>query len=318
MYGIKPVNVTINLCDMLNGVLCPLPMYNFVGSDTISLPSSVDVADHIPGIAFAIPDLEGYVQLALTEVSTGQVKACVQATLSNGWSAQQTAVSWSTAGVALGGLAVAAWHSLSPSALLPYRLVDLLHLYQTIASSAFLNLNYPVVYRAYALNFAWAMGLVHSTPMQSSIDVMRHRTGGTMANSTSSSAIEFVNRKASPYNALVTRDLSQVHTLSSVAVVTGTSTNILDAGIPTYVNSINISSADTFMTAFLCLLIFYAVAIGVFGVIYAILFLLQRYHPARADRYVELRVRYPAFVRAWALRLVCRIITAAASKLIIF
>ncbi|KAF8919972.1 hypothetical protein CPB85DRAFT_1429444 [Mucidula mucida] len=268
VYGIKPVNITIDLCNILGGALCPLPMYNFVGSDTLSLPSSVDISNNIPGIAFVIPDLEGYAQLSLNEVGTGALKACVQATLSNGWSMKQPAVSWTTAGITIATTAVAAWQSLSPNALLPFRLVDMLHLYQTIAASAFLNLNYPVVYRAYALNFAWALGLVHSTSMQSSIDSMRHRTGGNMANSTSNSAVEFVNRKYSPYNAVVTRGLPSAYTpnfanykiFSTVATVTGTSSNVLDAGVPTYVNS--------------------------------------------SDRYVEHRVRYPAFVRAWSLRLV--------------
>ncbi|KAF9051023.1 TRP-domain-containing protein [Hymenopellis radicata] len=310
VYGIKPVNITIDLCDILGGALCPLPMYNFVGSDTLSLPSSVDIANNLPGIAFVIPDLEGYAQLSLNEVGTGALKACVQATLSNGWSMNQPSVSWTTAGITIATTAVAAWQSLSPTALLPFRLVDLLHLYQTIAASAFLNLNYPVVYRAYALNFAWALGLVHSTSMQSSIDSMRHRTGGNMANSTSSSAVEFVNRKYSPYNAVVTRGLpsapgiADYKIFSTVATVTGTSSNVLDAGVPTYVNSVNIASANAFMTVFLCLLIFYAVAIGVFALIYAVLFVLQRLNPSQSDRYVEHRVRYPAFVRAWTLRLV--------------
>ncbi len=318
VYGIKPVNITIDLCNILGGALCPLPMYNFVGSDTLSLPSSVDISNNIPGIAFVIPDLEGYAQLSLNEVGTGALKACVQATLSNGWSMKQPAVSWTTAGITIATTAVAAWQSLSPNALLPFRLVDMLHLYQTIAASAFLNLNYPVVYRAYALNFAWALGLVHSTSMQSSIDSMRHRTGGNMANSTSNSAVEFVNRKYSPYNAVVTRGLPSAYTpnfanykiFSTVATVTGTSSNVLDAGVPTYVNSVNIASANAFMTVFLCLLIFYAIAIGVFALIYAVLLVLQHLNPSQSDRYVEHRVRYPAFVRAWSLRLVrihCRL-----------
>lgn len=318
VYGIKPVNLTINLCDILDGALCPLPTYNFVGADSLSLASlDVDITSRLPGIAFIIPDLEGYAQLVLTEVGTGDIKACVQATLSNGWSMSQPAVPWATAGVALVTLVSAAWQSLSPRALLPYRLMDLLYLYQTIASSAFLNLNYPVVFRAYALNFAWAMGLVHSTSMQASIDAMRHRTGGNMANSTGSSAVEFVNRELSPYNELRGRSLDSVErftphvfvadyrTLSSVATVTSTSSNILDAGIPTYVNSLSIASANAFMTVFLCLLIFYAIALAVFALVFGVLWALGRYQPKHADRCMELRSKYPAFVRAWALRLVC-------------
>src|ERR1700722_14018686 len=102
-----PVNFTINLCSILNGQLCPLPMYNFTGSDTIVLPSIVDISKKIPSVAFKIPDLEAYAQLTLTEVGTGQVKACMQATLSNGWSAHQPAVDWITGLFALGVFLVA-------------------------------------------------------------------------------------------------------------------------------------------------------------------------------------------------------------------
>jgi len=60
VYGTHPVNFTIDLCSLFNGALCPLPMYNFTGSDSIPLPSSLGVSGKIPSIAFQIPDLEAY------------------------------------------------------------------------------------------------------------------------------------------------------------------------------------------------------------------------------------------------------------------
>lgn len=61
VYGMHPVNFTIDLCSLFNGALCPLPTYNFTGSDTVPLPSSLGVNEKIPGIAFKIPDLEACV-----------------------------------------------------------------------------------------------------------------------------------------------------------------------------------------------------------------------------------------------------------------
>ncbi|KIK24612.1 hypothetical protein PISMIDRAFT_10059 [Pisolithus microcarpus 441] len=58
VYGMHPVNYTIDLCSLFNGALCPLPTYNFTGSDTIPIPSSLDLSQMIPDIAFKIPDLE--------------------------------------------------------------------------------------------------------------------------------------------------------------------------------------------------------------------------------------------------------------------
>ena len=48
--------------------------------------------------------MKGFFQPILTEVDTGAVTACVQATISNGRSAHQPAVEWATGGIALGAL----------------------------------------------------------------------------------------------------------------------------------------------------------------------------------------------------------------------
>lgn len=316
-------------------------MYNFTGSDSLSLPESLGVSDRIPGIAYKVPDLEGYAQLTLVEVGTGTVKACVQATLSNGWSTHQTAVEWTTGGVALLALIVAAWQSLSVDSILPYRFLDLLFLYQTIASTAYLNLNYPSVYRAFAINFAWAMGLFSSSGLQNSIDNMRHRTGGNMADATSGSAVGLVNRKLSPYNVPTASNIVIPQTLLSAAPITGldrltnlavshsqpltqldnlkllsavnevqtvteASSNVLQAGIPIYVNSMHIATANAFMTVFLVTLILLAIALAIFGLGYLCIRIVRnRLAKQGIDRSEsELTTTYWSHVRSWSLRLV--------------
>ncbi|KAF5351731.1 hypothetical protein D9756_007670 [Leucocoprinus leucothites] len=202
VYGMNPVNFTLDLCSVLGGALCPLPTYNFIGADSIHLPASLGVSDRIPGIAFKIPDLEGFAQLTLTEIDTGATQACIQATLSNGWSTHQPAVEYVTATFALAAFLSALAHSVFPDSLTPFRFLDLFYLYQAIASSAFLNINYPSLYRSFTLNFSWAVGLVgsQSSSLQNSIDNMRAHTGGGMPNSTDSSAVGYVNRRLSPFN----------------------------------------------------------------------------------------------------------------------
>jgi hypothetical protein len=203
VYGMKPFNMTIDLCNILKGVLCPLPMYNFTGADSIVLPSSLNIAQLIPNIAFRIPDLEGFAQLTLTEAKTGKVKACVQATLTNGWSAHQQGVSCTTAMIAmLAFLAAGALSVSSPKAILPFRFLELIYLFQSIAISALLNLNFPSVYRGFALNFAWTLGLISSadSAVQTAITRMRHLTGGRMSDVSAGDPVGFVNRKLSPFN----------------------------------------------------------------------------------------------------------------------
>lgn len=331
IYGLHPVNYTINLCDILDGALCPLPMYNFTGADTLSLPTSLDIAGRIPETVFKIPDLEGFAQLTLFEVGTGNVKACVQATLSNGWSAHQPPVEWVTGAFAIVAALSAIWQSWSPEAIAPFIFVDLFHLYQTIATTALLNLNYPSVYRAYALNFAWAMGFLPSTRIQDSINNMRHLTGGTLADSNTGSAVGLVNRKSSPYNTatdLVIQAASPalrlVKTLAkpmlfssgvqvladqlqgTVQTVTADSPNVLQAGVPVYVNLLHIGTANAFMTVFLTALMLSALAVTSLGLIYLILLVLTKgRNPRKTSLWKDLLESYPSYFRAWVLRLVC-------------
>ncbi|KAI0661446.1 TRP-domain-containing protein [Cubamyces menziesii] len=339
VYGMRPLNITLDICHLFDGALCPLPIYNFTGSDSISLPKTVDIASKLPDIAYSIPDLEAYAQLTLSDVKTGQVKACVQSTLSNGWSTRQYAVEWTTASIAILALAAALWQSIfgHPASLAPVRLIDIMAMFQTIALSGLLALNFPSLYRAYTLNFAWALGLIPTKPtssIQTSINRMRHLTGGNLPNDASGDgAISFVNRKLSPYNsagfvvpqsllesvAALPRvnlaDLASLNTSSvavpspqvlvgsDVATVTEDSSNVLQAGIPIYSNSVGIATANAFMTIFFLALIIIAILLGMLALGYSVALLLSR--TKYADRHPvvkEFRERYPSFAKAWALR----------------
>ena len=333
----KPVNVSIDICSLFGGALCPLPLYTFNGSDSISLPKNLNIQSQLPAIAFSIPDLEAFAQLTLTDVKTGDVKACLQTTLSNGWSTHQYAVEWATASIAILALAVAIWQSITQGdlALAPIRLIDTVSLFQTIALSGLLSLNFPSLYRSYTLNFAWAMGLFSASttsPIQQSINRMRHLTGGDLSNASSNGAIDFVNRKLSPYNSqsLVLPDgssslaqysnaaLDFVKSLSpnalttiephvlvggDVATVTQDSSNVLQAGIPIFTNSIGIATANAFMTVFFIALILAAILLASLALVYGVTIMLCRTRYAqRHPKIYEFRSQYPSFACAWALR----------------
>ena len=314
VYGLSPVNITIDLCTLFDGQLCPLPMYNFTGADSIPLPDSLEVAKKLPAIAFKIPDLEGFAQLTLRDAKTGAIRACVQTTIDNGRSINQPAVKWATFSVAAFALVASIWHStLSPSAHIPARLMDIMSLSQTIAASSMLNLNYPSVYRAFALNFGWAFGLVSSeaSPIQRAIDSMRRRTGGH-GQPKGGSALDFVNRKLSPYND-VTAQMLQLSRRANVGVrqtvkgevqtVTDDSSNVLQAGVPIYVNSLFISTTNAFMTIFIVALIVLAITLALFSVGYAAHYLAKR----RSKGFVR-GLDYLSYVKAWTLRIVCALV----------
>lgn len=344
VYGMQPINFTLDLCSIADGLLCPLPTYDFVGADSIPLPPSVDVSSELPGIAYVIPDLESYAQLTLLDVETGEMRACIQSTLSNGWTTHQYAVEWTTGAIVLLALAAAIWQTLACDslALTPIRLLDIFYLYQTIATSGLLSLNYPIVYRAFTLNFAWSIGLFAASTtshFQNSINNMRHLTGGDLADASSSGATSLVNRKLSPYNqapgsnldlaipqSLMDRfaslpqvDLSKLFSRDAVtdvaetpkvlasgavATVTQESANVLQAGIPIYVNTIGIATANAFMTVFLVSLILAAIMLAGLALAYGLLWWAGRYEWARRRMEIttDLRASFPDFARAWGLR----------------
>ncbi|KZT72050.1 TRP-domain-containing protein [Daedalea quercina L-15889] len=357
VYGMHPINTTINLCNLLDGILCPLPQYNFSGADTLELPSSVDsITDHIIGIAYVIPNLEAFAQLTLFKEDTDEVVACLQTTLSNGWSARQYAVEWSTAALILLALASAIWTSVTSDALAlaPIRLLDFVVLLQTIAASGLLGLNFPSVYTAFTLNFSWILGLFPqnaSSGMQNSITHMRRLTGGDSSDASSGDSTAYVNRQLSPYNMLVqpsslletvkslpTLDLrnatarslvkaggTALNTTSrvlksaqvDVAVVTNDdSSDVLQAGVPIYVNTIEIATANAFMTVFLTALIYAAVVLGFVGVAFALYVGVRRtaWGQRYMRRWVGLQNGFVPFAKAWGLRA----LLAAVFPLLIF
>jgi len=251
-------------------------------------------------------------------------------------------VKWSTGGVALGGLVAAGAYSLIlPESIIPFRLLELMYLYQSIASSAFLNLNYPSIYRSFALNFAWAVGLFSSedSSLQNSVNSMRRLTGGKLADANGGSAVGLVNRRLSPYNKQVDQaEASGIESTSessklllsefaavdfgaagrssfvrgarretikgNVQTVTPESSNVLQAGVPIYVNSINIATANAFTTVFIVVLIMFAIAVGVFALGYGFLLLKDRTSGKKKSTTPHSRFDYPSFVLSWFLRLV--------------
>lgn len=321
VYGMHPVNITLDICRLLNGALCPLPVYVFNGSETLPLPPSIKVSSEIPKIAYKIPDIEAFAQLTLTEVGTGQVKACIQATLSNGWSTHQPGVAWGIGGLAFVALFSAAWQSFLSDSVAPFRLLDLLGLYQTIASSGFFDLNYPVIYQAFTLNFSWSMGLFSQSPsssMQNSITNMRHLTGGNLAGSTADGSVALVNRKLSPYSILYftapetliaaaqalphidSSPTGQALTLRSATppTVTAQSSNVLDAGVPIYVNTVGIATANAFMTAFFSALVLIAITSALLAMIYGVIVVCSR------TRLHQVKAQFFTVARSWGLRIV--------------
>lgn len=223
-YGIQIINQTLELCELLQGVICPLPQVNFTGMSHLlglfpgltfanakagygTYPIPEEYLSKIPSIAYTVPNIEAYARVQLIRVENNEVAACLQATLANGKTAHQKGVIWASAMFTLVAFLVAIWHTASGTSTSPiqYRWFDILFIFQAAAASGLLHLNYPLVYTNFVQNFHWALGLFYSSNMQSSIKKMREKTGGSM-DSTAYSDVQYINRKLSPYNVYISND----------------------------------------------------------------------------------------------------------------
>lgn len=304
VYGLQPVSLDLNLCNLAAAV-CPLPLYNFSGSGTLPLPSSF--SSRIPSIGYSVPDLEAIAQLELISVETGEIAACVSATLSNGWSMKQVGATWGAVGVvllsivgsALWAMARARWSAVGEVGMWAeketWRVVDVIIFVQSIAVSALLNLNYPSAYRAFSLNFPFSLLLNGPIPSQTAIDNLRQRTGARLSDD-ALPADEYVNRKMSPYNygqdfALgsgfpITQSVDlgngagyTISSVNSTGLVgktadvvkrafinpaTVTSGDALAGGVPVYVNGAGVATANAFLGVFFEWLVIGAVVLFVY------------------------------------------------------
>ena len=126
-----------------------------------------------------------------------------------------------------------------------------------------------------------------------------------MADASGGSAVDLVNRKLSPYN--VEGSTLSVLTKRDVQTVTPDSSNILQAGVPIFVNSLGISTANAFMSSFITLLMLIAIALALLAIGWIGLRVVLRWK-AKKDMLPsamgEWQEYYPWWSKAWALRAV--------------
>jgi hypothetical protein len=257
-------------------------------------------------LAWTVPDIEAFARITLTNTQTGETAACLQTTLSNGLTTRLLAVKWASAGLVIAAILVGLFHSTlrwSPSPAV-YRWYDVLYLFQATASSALLEINYPSVYTNFALNFPWALGLFPSTGIQDAVTDLRNSTGGKLP-TMAFSAIDYINRKSSPYNeaialnsffslnstaadfhsfAALTSPVDHLAAATSLArraeiptVSQQDTISTVTNGIPVYVNSVGIPTASAFDSIFIIYLISIAVVLAAHVVWGLIVFLADRF-----------------------------------------
>ncbi|KAL7935385.1 hypothetical protein V8C35DRAFT_271682 [Trichoderma chlorosporum] len=262
-YGISAFTNTFNPCDpkTLVNELCPLPDGKFVARGTQQVPAQY--ANMIPGIAFGVPDIAAEAVMKLDSLDDNSMVACIQAQVTNGKTMNVPAVSYVAVGIA-GVSLVATGMSAVGGAMSGSGAVaaagpsfgDVAGWFQGMAMSGMLSVNYPPIYKSFAKNFAFSVGLIPWNGLLTSIDHFRANTGGNLtedsvaylrnltmqldeeqddtSNSTSVSLSRLVRRQDASSNPGITGQITQ--TIS---------------GIKNFAESVSVPKSDVFMTALL-------------------------------------------------------------------
>lgn len=188
-YGNTVYTNSFNPCDKATFVdrLCPVPVGNFAARGSQQIPA--EFTNMVPGIAFQVPDISAHATLKLMSLDGAKKVACIQSDISNGKSTDVKAVAFIAAGVAgaalvLSGISAAGaaaaggagggLGTISPS------FSETFGWFQSMAMNSMLSVDYPPIYRNFAKNFAFSVGIIPWSGMQSSIDSLRQKTGGNL------------------------------------------------------------------------------------------------------------------------------------------
>ncbi|KAG8990693.1 hypothetical protein FRB90_001661, partial [Tulasnella sp. 427] len=277
--GMDPVDTSFNLCDAGGQALCPLSTSNFSGTATVPMP---EVQEKIQHATWVLPDSDATLKLQLVQADTNETLLCVQSTLSNGHTASQPAVSWligilliftfllstifTFVDVFLRPTLPSIPYPLLPSSLsafaphprtyisttpLLYRWLTLLWFLQHVVLSAVLDLDYPGLYRSWALNFAWSLGLFPQDPegaLQKSIFNLRRRTGSNVTSADEAALVPLGYSSGS---------------------------DSLSGGLEAYSSRLGIAQSNAFVSLFYVLLFVFLIGSAVAGLGYALVTLIE-------------------------------------------
>lgn len=185
-YGFTIVNQTVDPCKIGLAGFCPMQKGQ-ISLPLSTLPIDADTLKRIPGVAYAVPDLDGIVRLKVYSVTDaggiGVQVACLEAQLSNTKTVYQKAVGWVTAIIAGAGLIAAGITSglgnTNTAAHVASNAVSLFGVFQAQAIIGMTSVNMPPIVQAWTQNFQWSMGIIRVGFLQTLATWYQRATGGT-------------------------------------------------------------------------------------------------------------------------------------------
>ncbi|QSL64361.1 hypothetical protein MERGE_001661 [Pneumocystis wakefieldiae] len=180
-YGIQVLNKTIDPCILKMPQLCylqPGPLTQIEGESDVP----VDISSHIPGVVYAIPDIDVYVKVMIYSKYSGDLKACVQVTMTNMMTVNVKTVGWISGLIALSALIVSAiaWENGNSNTAhhIATNAFALFSYFQGQAMFGMMSAKMPPIVRAWTQNFQWTMGIINLNFMQKIFTWYIKSTGG--------------------------------------------------------------------------------------------------------------------------------------------
>ncbi|EKG22474.1 hypothetical protein MPH_00209 [Macrophomina phaseolina MS6] len=243
--------------------LCPM------NTGQINIESNLvldqDVVNDIPGIAYAVPDLDARVQIYIKDANSGAARACVEADLLNGKTVYQHAVGWTTAVIVLLALIASAvasslGHSNTAAHVASYTL-SLFGYFQNQAYIGMTAVNLPPIVDSWTQNFQWSMGIIKLKSLQKLATWYQRSTGGTPSTIVSS----VMNTSVQVEKKLIKRAIDLASRLSKRADEGSSSTGAqvtVVRGIERVGFRAGIETTNIFATAYIFFVLFSIVVIG--------------------------------------------------------
>ena len=255
-YGYVLYNKTLNPCDDPSLVsLCPM------NPGTIPIksnfPIDASVISQVPGIAYAVPDLDGKVRVRIRNKDTGDELACLEAELSNGKTVNLQGVQWAVAAVAGLGLLCSALasgfgHS-NTAAHIAANALSLFGFFQAQAMIGMTAVAMPPVVESWTQNFQWSMGIVSVGFMQNISTWYQRSTGGTpstILSTLATTSVQVQKRSLEMVDRLVARGLNPLSIRANTNAADTSSANpmVIVKGIERVGFIANIEPTNIFLT----------------------------------------------------------------------
>lgn len=305
-YGFNVLEETINPCTVpsMKSGMCPMQTGTIPLTTTLTVDKST--VNEIPSIAYTVPDLDGQIYIIINSTDTGDMVACLEASLSNSATVYQKAVEWVVAiitGLALVASAITSGlgHS-NTAAHVAANALSLFGFFQAQAMVGDLAVPMPPIVESWTQNFQWSMGIIQVDFLETIATWYQRATGGTPSTLLSSLSTTSVNVQKRMFYAPI--DLARRgvnHLVKRASTSNGVTVTI--SGMQRVGFKADMETTNIFLTGLIWFLVFVClVMIGV-AAFKGICELLIKYNKMSSDKFQDFRNGWKIVMRGILFRL---------------